>query len=309
MPRLPAKIINCVFYLYPDRESALTGRDFGGTGFLVSMARKDGSLFVYGVSNHHVAVRDGCSVIRLNTLDGDVDVIELGPEDWNFIPQGDDVAITRALELQYHHQFASARREMFEAPENKKDWRSSQYKHRIGVGDDVVMLGRFVDHDGGATNLPAARFGNISVMPTPVKQKNGALRDTYLIDMHSRSGYSGSPVFVYRTPGNDFEVVGSFVRPTPEQALAKWFDNTFFTLLGIHYGQFAEEWEGGRIIRQGADAVETEQLASVEGLSGMTLVAPADSVIALLDLPELEAERNDGTAHIYTPALNAIRPA
>lgn len=46
-------------------------------------------------------------------------------------------------------------------------------KHRIGIGDDVAMIGRFVDHDGGETNQPAARFGNISVMPTPIAQPTG----------------------------------------------------------------------------------------------------------------------------------------
>lgn len=190
-------MLNCVFYLYRDRESAEKGDHFGGTGFLVGMRSKDhGKLFIYGVTNWHVAVRDGFSVIRLNTRDGDVDVIELGPEDWIYIPQGDDVAISRTLPIQDHHQFSVVLRHMFDAGENRKDWRSSQHRRRIGVGDDVVMLGRFVDHDGGATNRPAARFGNISVMPTPIMQPNRQMRDTYLVDMHSRTGYSGSPVFV-----------------------------------------------------------------------------------------------------------------
>ena len=49
--------------------------------------------YFYGVTNWHVAVRDGCSVIRLNSHDGTTDVLELGPEDWVFDANGDDLAI------------------------------------------------------------------------------------------------------------------------------------------------------------------------------------------------------------------------
>ena len=34
-----------------------------------------------------------------------------------------------------------------------------------GVGDDVFMIGLFMDHAGVSTNVPAARFGNISMLP------------------------------------------------------------------------------------------------------------------------------------------------
>ena len=65
----------------------------------------------------------------------------------------------------------------------------------IGPGEDVFMVGRFVNQDGGATQ-PALRFGNISSMPAEMTiQKFRRKRPYYLIDMHSRLGYSGSPVF------------------------------------------------------------------------------------------------------------------
>jgi hypothetical protein len=34
MPRIPAEVINSVFYLYHSREEAEAGKPFGGTGFL-----------------------------------------------------------------------------------------------------------------------------------------------------------------------------------------------------------------------------------------------------------------------------------
>jgi hypothetical protein len=76
---------------------------------------------------------------------------------------------------------------------------------QIGPGDDVFMVGRFIDHDGGNKNRPALRFGNISIDPTPIMQDNGVRVPAYCVDLHSRTGFSGSPVFVYRTPGPDLD--------------------------------------------------------------------------------------------------------
>lgn len=60
----------------------------------------------------------------------------------------------------------------------------------ISPGEDVFMVGRFVDHDGGQVNLPAVRFGNVSVMPTPLEQPNHRnFVPAFCIDLHSRSGY------------------------------------------------------------------------------------------------------------------------
>ena len=61
------------------------------------------------------------------------------------------------------------------------------------------MVGRFVDHDGGPTNLPAARFGNISIGPSKIRSELGKYVDTICLDTNSRTGFSGSPVYVYRT--------------------------------------------------------------------------------------------------------------
>ena len=59
---------------------------------------------------------------------------------------------------------------------------------------------------GTHATAPALRFGNISTSPVAVKQPTQYREElNYRVDMHSRSGYSGSPVFVYRTPGNTLE--------------------------------------------------------------------------------------------------------
>src|SRR5258707_1186988 len=66
------------------------------------------------------------------------------------------------------------------------------------VGDDTFMIGLFLDHAGVTTNVPSARFGNISMLPNPratIRQSTGYDGVSYVVDMHSRTGFSGSPVF------------------------------------------------------------------------------------------------------------------
>jgi hypothetical protein len=145
----------------------------------------------------------------------------------------------------------------------------------LGVGDNIFMLGRFVDHDGGAINRPAARFGNISVMPAPIEQPNKVRADAFCLDMHSRTGFSGSPVFVYRTIGDDLdEAAGNNGRPSMQ---------SFLKFLGIHFGQFPEF----------LDVIDgSSKRIKVRGASGMTCVLPAWNIREVLNLPKLRDRRD-----------------
>jgi hypothetical protein len=183
---------------------------------------------------------------------------------------------------------------------------------RLGPGEDVFMVGRFVDHDGGPVNKPAVRFGNISVMPTAIEQPTKTMADAFCIDVHSRSGYSGSPVFVYRTPGYDLEprVAGS-----PTAILTAGVN--YLGLLGIHFSQFKELWE---VTEQGKSAENAfrEPLITtgkyIQGLSGMTCVLPAWTILEILNLPKLKrlrAEHERSAAAIaptQPPETESARP-
>src|SRR5262245_66692278 len=94
------------------------------------------------------------------------------------------------------------------------------------------MLGRFIDHDGGEQNAPAARFGNISLMPSPILQPTQSMSESYCLDMHSRTGFSGSPASVFRTPGNNLATHAAID-----------MRERFLYLLGIRWGQLPEPWE------------------------------------------------------------------
>ena len=154
------------------------------------------------------------------------------------------------------------------------------------------MVGRFVDHDGGQVNLPAVRFGSISVMPTPIKQPLGKMADSFCIDLHSRTGYSGSPVFVYRTLGHDVEVM---MKRDPKDML--FHASKYFALLGVHFSQFPELWEVVERARSRVEAAREPLITEgkyIRGLSGMTCVLPAWNILEVLNLPKLRERRRRG---------------
>jgi hypothetical protein len=301
MPRIPTNIRDCVFYLYATAEDALAGKNPGGTGFLTARGMHPSVRFL-AVTNWHVACRDGFSVIRLQNRDGSPDILEFGPEDWEFVPGKYDIAAVPVSLNPMVHQTRVIHATMFEPqPKRLSDGahfigNSSENAHYMGVGDDTFMMGLFVDHAGLGTNVPSARFGNISLIPDKdalIKQPTGYKGLSYVVDMHSRTGFSGSPVFAYRTLGGDlsnplaglqFESLDAR-RSSLMRETGRLKAETKLRLLGIHWGQFPESWE-----LKNLDKIEEARRdhliiegAYVTGYSGMTCVIPAWQILEVLD--------------------------
>src|SRR5665213_1617103 len=94
MPRIPDEVLESVFYLYESREEAERGSSFGGSGFFVSVQSDiPDILFSYAVTNWHVVVQGGASVIRVNCIGGGVEIFEFDPAEWHFKPGGYDIAV------------------------------------------------------------------------------------------------------------------------------------------------------------------------------------------------------------------------
>jgi hypothetical protein len=182
----------------------------------------------------------------------------------------------------------------------------------LGAGEDGFMLGLFKDHPGKDRNIVAARFGNLSMVASeeaPIKQPNGSVRPSHIFDMRSRGGFSGSPVFVYRTPEGDLREVDFGVRRRTTRApdvsdfggrgpmrgishQLQWQfehdmeNNMFVSLLGIHAGQYPEPVTARKIKRAKsageADAILDGDKLEIPG--GMTIVVPMWEVYDLLNL-------------------------
>jgi hypothetical protein len=205
MPRIPDDLLNVAFYLYQTEEAALQGEVGGGSGFVVSAwdQRDDNRGVMYAVTSGHVIGQ--APFLRFNRKDGSPVILHF-PEDRWHRSLSHDIAVaslsgvnTRELDL-------------FLMPADLGYTRDRARYENIGVGDDVFIIGRFLGHDGKDRNLPTVRFGAISMMPIEkvVNNHTGLKEESFLVEVRSTAGYSGSPAFLYRgeTLGQDTRLLG-----------------------------------------------------------------------------------------------------
>src|SRR5205823_6633926 len=133
----------------------------------------------------------------------------------------------------------------------------------LGIGDEVYSIGRFLDIDGSKVNRPVVRFGNVSLLtptvPVQVRGPSKGFQDSYLVEMRSRTGFSGSPMLLYIPP----LVMGSFNRKKPVHS-GKWHGPW---LMGVHWGQLPVV---------GPDAQALGKQVPLHWGSGMSAVVPAE---------------------------------
>lgn len=303
MPRIHNYIRDCVVYLYPSEDQAAQGEKIGGSGFLIQsrLACDPQSAVMFAVTNKHV-IDKGATVIRLNRKDGRIAVAPYPKDRWITHPVGDDLAIV-PITLEDHHQFSSIGREHFIN-------QSVIDKYDIGIGDDVFVVGRFINHEGKQRNEPSLRFGNIAQMPgEKILQDTGFEQESFLVEAKSIGGYSGSPVFVH--------ILGLSSRPdrqrpqkmliVPAPGIGPW-------LLGVDWGHLnLSEYVMDRGVR-------LPQNWHVPSNTGMMGVVPAwkleemfqiDKVTTLLkqaeDFRRREMERAVGTTDIASQPDDASK--
>ncbi|SDR31179.1 hypothetical protein SAMN05519103_01919 [Rhizobiales bacterium GAS113] len=152
VPRIHDAYLDCVIYLYPSKVDAEDGTRAGGSGFLVSVPSEglpQNFLFIYAVTNMHVANRS--RFIRLNTSDGRKDIIAPELISWCNHPDGDDLSACLISVNPKDFRFSHVPRSMFVSEEIVE-------RYKIGPGDDVFIVGRFLKHEGRQQNIPTARF-------------------------------------------------------------------------------------------------------------------------------------------------------
>jgi hypothetical protein len=295
MPNLNHEIADTVFYLYRrhPKHDKIDGPI--GTGSIVARPSRllDEELHYYGITNWHLSHDQGASIIRLNTRDGSSRLLEYGPEDWQFITDHDDLsAIDLTDDLKDTDQIAVFPESSFTTPNLIREM-------EISFGDDMCMIGMFVDHYGGKRNKPAARFGNLSLLADKdalVRQPNEVMRPSHLIDMRSRTGFSGSPVVVFRHAPRLLGQVQMFKPFSAKQSVytlggqvtndARWYT----ALFGIHCGQYKDEVKVFRSAEEKfGDPIREGDSLYIQ--SGMTIVVPAWRISELLDLEVFETRR------------------
>jgi hypothetical protein len=168
VPRIPDVLLDGAAFLFQTKAAAEKRARSGGTAFLVSkpiagsQETTGQELYIpYLVSCRHVVFSAGASIVSVNRWDGGVpDIIETEPTDWVEHPAGDDVVAMCAM-----HLIRPSRHRLSHIQLGSIITDAGITRLDIGVGDETVMVGRFVNHQGQTTNRAAARFGPISIMP------------------------------------------------------------------------------------------------------------------------------------------------
>src|SRR5690606_14282451 len=111
-----------------------------------------------------------------------------------------------------------------------------------------------------------------------------------VVDMHSRHGFSGSPVYIYRPTGGTMvqginasgSVLGKVSGPISTRRWGAGLP-VHVRLLGLLWGQFPERWEigGASSAVRGSPAIITEG-AYLEGMSGLSCVCPAAEIVDVI---------------------------
>jgi hypothetical protein len=189
LPRILDDTLNCVAYLYRSRHEAEEGINIGGSAFLLSVPAETlprPAGFVYAVTNAHV-IKAKCNFLRLNTYGGKC--ITLETKNW-LVSNTDDLAVCCIPAI--NPAVVEARavpRDMIVTEELIR-------AENIGPGDEIVLVGRFVNLEGKERNIPAVRFGHISQMPIEPLEYDGKFQESFLCEVKSIGGFSGSPVFL-----------------------------------------------------------------------------------------------------------------
>lgn len=303
MPKLARDIGHSVFYLY--RLNPKTGKWEGpcGTGFVVARrsARLGNFNHYYGVSNWHLTHDQGASIIRINTTDGKSRFLDYGPEDWEFVKDGDDLSIIDLTDKTRQGDQVSNFADHGFVDKNFIE------QFQVSLGEDVFMLGLFAAHHGGERNTPVARFGNLALLAddaAPIEQPNGVMRPSHLVDMRSRTGFSGSPVALYRLPDADLSTV--VAQPFVLQSGIKM---RAIALLGVHCGQFPDPvkvYKSPPKREREGDPIHEGDTVYIQ--SGMTIVVPAWRIIEMLDLEVFEMARRDRENRLEDAARRRPQP-
>jgi Trypsin-like peptidase domain len=245
VPRIDDSVLDCAIYLYHSETNAIQGDQSGGSGFLVGVpfgwdvgSGNSGNWatkkhHIYAATNSHV-ITLGAAVVRLNTKEGETEVIT--PASW-IHSQDDDIAVAPIepdREL-YKFKYISIGLDMFVTQERLKEC-------AIGPGDETFAVGRFIARNERQSNAPIVRFGHVSGLGTEsIERSDGSKQESFLVENHSISGFSGSPVFIWipieRTKYIQDPKARSFVR----QAARSYRHDPRVYFLGIDWGHLEDD--------------------------------------------------------------------
>ncbi len=276
MPRIQKWVTECVLYMYPSVADAEAGAKAGGTGFLVQIPSEVHEEWSYlaAVTNRHIIELEKSPVIRLNTKSGEKDILNCKAESWVFHPDGDDVAVRHIGLNREYHQYLSIPAKYMLTPKLTEEL-------AIGLGEDIYLTGRYINHEGRQRNIPTVRFGTIAMMnEEPISGYLDHMQESFLAEVRTIGGYSGSPVHVILPKERWCEHPD--YKDRSDQAHLQW-------LLGIEWCNIPLTPEP--IFQRSKGKVHPHPKYFARMNTGMSGVIPAWKIFDILNLPELRAMR------------------
>lgn len=284
MPRIEERLLKTVVYLYANQNDAESGEP-GASGFLVGeQCALPDRILLFAVTNAHVY--EHLPVIRTAGPPGSERLFVRQQTDWISHNDKHDVAVTpisfapinsRDLNQDYVAREWFVTRENFTQATLDED-ELQPLGWPFGAGEEVVMLGRFLGYDGTDHNQPTARFGHLAIAkPIRIKQENrGYWQESFLIECRSITGYSGSPVFIFR-PSATF---GAGLEPLGLERTKTGIPR----LLGIDWGNLNRVGP----YKYAIDWSDAEAAKSYAAWSGMLAAVPAWRLAELLDSKKVQ---------------------
>lgn len=259
LPRVPQDYLDCVAFLYCSRSDAEQGVPKGGTGFLVGRPGETAAdLKLYVVTNRHVA--KSAHVLRFHPF-GRTYFVDVASSKWIYHSNLDDIA---AICLRVDEPSGVP-----VVPTGAFITKNFVREYGVRPGMEAFMMGRLVGRDGLQQTNPSVRFGHLAMMPDGIRRDDGILQESFLVDLFSLAGYSGSPVFLFETqhhfPGD------------------KEFRFHGVRLLGINWGFYRRPEK----VWAGADETKTDTGHWVDANSGFACVIPSWKILELLEEVDL----------------------
>lgn len=210
--RLPPAVYQCAVFICAERtdETGIAITKPIATGVVVGVPIAENAVAAYVVTARHVLEGDFNAplFIRVNTKNGASTYIQADPERWLRSDNADLAAIPFVLRDEYDVRYFPASSSVGYGPRYEyllvtalADGPVVKHSRTVQMttGDEIVIIGLFLDDYGEGANLPICRYGHIARMPsnvsTPRWEGDQFKSNAYLIECLSWAGLSGSPAF------------------------------------------------------------------------------------------------------------------
>jgi Trypsin-like peptidase domain len=264
VPKVMTDYVENLAFLYLTRDAAQCNMDAGGSGFLLGVGYKEQPelAHVYVVTNSHVI--SACKIVRFTSRRVQPNILDLSESRWIKAAR-DDVAVCSLGRSASFSEAPMVRASSLLTEDELEDDTATYRSDHPSYGDEVFMASRLINKRLKGGSVPAVRFGTlVSGRPEAVTRK-GFDQVSFLVEMRSISGHSGSPVFLYY---NDATL--HMQQGLPSSAIR---------LLGIDWGHLSHKTGNP------ADTAAWN--------AGIACVVPAWKITELLEDEELVRERQD----------------